>query len=355
MLFYRAQKENMQEKIKIAFSDFLDRTGMVGLLRRVTASRGGLVLALHRVLPLEERTSCYDPHLVLSEPAFVSLLRLLKQDYDVVPLEDLLMNPNASEGRAKVAITFDDGWEDNYRIAFPHLLAYQLPATIFACTELLGTSAVLPEERFARLWTECVTRSKLKELIADLNHWGMGRRKNNHLQSQRGYWSQELKRMPLTARLLLLDHFEDRYEVPPVKTRRFMRWEDVRIMLNTGLIRMGSHTSRHAALTSETDRDIRRELEDSRTTLLERTGVDSRIIAYPNGMYNRRVVELVRQAGFKAGLTTDPGAVSRRSNLLTIPRIAVDDTTVTNAGIRLSPSRTYVYFLSSRLRSTTSS
>jgi len=341
----------MRSEVKVFCSDLLDRAGLVSLVRRVTAFRGGLVLALHRVLPHEERARCYEPHLVLSEPAFVSLLRLLQRDYHVVSLEDLLTEPRGIDGHPKVAITFDDGWEDNYRIAFPHLLAYQMPATIFVCTQLLGTEEVLPEERFARLWAECSARSRLKQLTIDLNHWGMGRRKNAHSHYQRRYWSQELKRMPLSARLLLLNHFEDRYQVPAVSTRRFISWKEARIMQNTGLIQLGSHTSRHATLTSETDRDIRRELEESRATLTEQTGVAPEIFAYPNGMYNRRVIELVRSAGYKAALSTNPGTTTKRSNPMAIPRIAVDDTTVTQADTQLSPSRTSLYFLSSRLRS----
>ncbi|MEO6828695.1 MAG: polysaccharide deacetylase family protein [Acidobacteriaceae bacterium] len=345
----------MQDKVKVTISNLLDRTGLVSLLRRATASRGGLVLALHRVLPMAERVSCYDPHLALSEPAFVSLLQLLRRDYQILPLDELLADTRGTCGRPKVALTFDDGWEDNYRIAFPHLLAYQIPATIFACTDLLDSAAVLPEERFARVWSVCSSGLRLDELRADLNHWGMGKRKNGFAHSQRTYWSQELKRMPLSARLLLLDHMEERYEVPAVTTRRFMSWADVRIMLNTGLVQMGSHTVRHATLTSETDRDIRVELENSRATLLERTGVAPTILAYPNGMYNRRVAEMVRAAGYSAALSTHPGMASHRSNPLAIPRIAVDDTTVTDAGCRLSSSRASVYFLSSRLRSATSS
>ena len=196
--------------------------------------------------PAEEQSLCYNPHLVLSEPAFASLLQLLKQDYQVVPLEDLLVDPSGNGGHPKVAITFDDGWEDNYRIAFPHLLAHDMPATIFACTGLLDTLQLLPEERFARLWSQCSARSTLDELVVDLNHWGMGKSKNRHLRPRQQYWSQELKRMPLSARLLLLDHLEQRYQMPTVRSRRFLTWEQVRIMTRTGLIRMGAHTSRHA-------------------------------------------------------------------------------------------------------------
>jgi peptidoglycan/xylan/chitin deacetylase (PgdA/CDA1 family) len=344
----------MRAEVKVFLSDILDRAGLIGLARRVTAFHGGLVLALHRVLPPGERDTCYEPHLLLSEPAFVSLLRLLQRDYHVVRLKELLVDPVGSGGRLKVAITFDDGWEDNYRVAFPHLLAYGMPASIFLCTGLIGTAGVLPEERFARLWNECSARGEDKQLVHDLNHWGMGRRHNLQAHSPRHFWSQELKRMPLSARLLLLDHFEDRYQVPAVPTRRFMNWSDVRTMLNTGLIRLGSHTSRHATLTSETDGDIQRELEESKATLLEQTGVAPEIFAYPNGMYNRRVMDLVRASGYKAAICTHPGTTTPQSHPMAIPRIAVDDTTVTRADTVLSDSRASVHFLSSRLRSATS-
>ncbi len=344
----------MQSELQTVLTNFMDRLGLVTLLRRVAASRTGLVLALNRVLPLAERSLSFERGLVVSEPAFVSLLQLLRQDYQVVHLEDLLANPHGVGGRPKVALTFDDGWEDNYRVAFPHLIEYQMPATIFACTDLLDTAAALPEERFARLWSQCASRSTLQELLVDLRHWGMGKRKN-HSRPQKRYWAHELKQMPLTARLLLLDHFEQRYRIQPVTARRFLTWKDVRVMMRTGLIHMGSHTSRHATLPSETDRDVRRELEGSRQTLWEHTGVFPKVLTYPNGMYNGRIVDLVRAIGFEAALTGQPGLVSLGSNPLCIPRIAVraavDDMAVNRGEMTFSSSRTSVYFLSSWLRS----
>lgn len=343
----------MQTVVK-ALSGFGEKAGIIALLRRTIAGSSGLVLALHRVLPPEERDLCYNPHLVLSEPAFVSLLHFLRQDYQVVHLQDLLADPSGHGGHPKVAITFDDGWEDNYRVAFPHLVSYGMPATIFGCTGLLDTDQLLPEERFARLWTQCQSHSNLEALLVDLRHWGMGIGRKRHLSPQRQFWSNELKRMPLSSKLLLLDHLESRYQMHAVHSRRFLTWEQVRIMTRTGLVRMGSHTSRHATLSSENDRDIRQELEDSLATLSKHTGEVPDILAYPNGMYDRRVQDVVRSTGFKAALATSPGFVTLHSSPMAIPRIAVDNTTVTDAGVQLSTSVASMYFLSSGLRSATS-
>jgi peptidoglycan/xylan/chitin deacetylase (PgdA/CDA1 family) len=346
-------KEKMQEKMKV-LSTIVERTGIASVLRRAIAGRSGLILTLHRVLPAEEQSLCYNPHLVLSESAFVSLLQLLQRDYRVAPLEDVLADPGGSEGHPKVALTFDDGWEDNYRVAFPHLVRFGIPATIFACTGLIDTLQILPEERFSRLWSHCSEHSTLEELVVDLNHWGMGKSKNLQLRPRQQYWSLELKRMPMSARLLLLDHLEQRYQMSPTQSRRFLTWEQVRVMTRTGLIRLGSHTHRHATLSSESDRDIRQELDDARISLWQQAAAVSDVLAYPNGMYNRRVQELVRSMGFKTALSTIPGFFTRDSNPLAIPRIAVDNTTVTDAGVQLSSSRASFYFLSSGLRSAAS-
>lgn len=343
---------NMQIKTKIFLSATLDRVGMVGVLRRAAAYRSGVVLALHRILPIDERDFVDDTRLVLSETAFVSLLKFLRQDYQVVALEDLLHNSRGTDGRPKVAITFDDGWEDTYRVAFPHLLAHGIPATLFVCTALLGTTEALPEETFTRIWNHCAQASQLTNLVIDLKYWGMGSFKAGGIAGSRQlYWSQELKRMPMSARLLLLDHMMERYQVPAPAGRRFMTWEQIRIMLRTGLIGLGSHTSRHATLPSETDHDIRQELEGSRAAIRENTGANATLLAYPNGMHNRRVLDVVRSAGFHAAMTNRPGLITPHSNRFATPRVVVSDGTVTDTDFQLSPSRTSVYFLSSWLRS----
>jgi peptidoglycan/xylan/chitin deacetylase (PgdA/CDA1 family) len=62
-------------------------------------------------------------------------LRWLKAHCDVVPLRALLGSRRHSGGtRPIVAITFDDGYKDNYTYAFPLLKEAGAPATIFVTT-----------------------------------------------------------------------------------------------------------------------------------------------------------------------------------------------------------------------------
>jgi peptidoglycan/xylan/chitin deacetylase (PgdA/CDA1 family) len=343
----------MPSGIQPLVTEVFDRLGLVAALRRAAARFGGVILRLNRVLPRDERSLCFDPSLVVSETTFVSLLELLTAKYAVVPLEELLARPGSREKRPRVALTFDDGWEDTYRIVFPHLLTSRIPVTLFVCSSLIDSGQALPEERFSRLWNQATARGGLDDLIVDLSHWGLGRSATAATRRQKRYWTQELKEMPLTGRLLLLEYLERQYEIARVPTRRFVTWRELNVMVQTGLVQVGTHTAGHATLTSESDRDIRQELEDSRHSIWSHTGLRVDAVSYPNGAYNRRVMDVVRSTGLRYGLTGIPGWVTRRTLPLAVPRIAVRSAVERMAAARgemeFAPGRTTVYFLSSWL------
>jgi peptidoglycan/xylan/chitin deacetylase (PgdA/CDA1 family) len=65
-------------------------------------------------------------------------LRWLRTHCEVVPLRSLSTHARPSNGaKPVVAITFDDGYEDNYTYAFPLLKEAGTPATIFLTTGLI--------------------------------------------------------------------------------------------------------------------------------------------------------------------------------------------------------------------------
>src|ERR1700740_2246965 len=75
---------------------------------------GSAVFMFHRVLPNGER--CYDSEMATSTDAFSAFLDWLSERYRVLPLSEVLASrrDTASYGRPRCAITFDDGWLDNY-------------------------------------------------------------------------------------------------------------------------------------------------------------------------------------------------------------------------------------------------
>lgn len=77
---------------------------------------------------------------------------LHQHDYQCLSLEELWQyrQTGRSVPKKSFAITFDDGYEDNYTVAYPILKRYGFTATIFIVTSFVGRSVKWPGEQMAR-------------------------------------------------------------------------------------------------------------------------------------------------------------------------------------------------------------
>lgn len=98
------------------------------------------IIMYHSVTPQATR----ENRISITVKAFERQMRFLKEhNYNVVTLEtarDFIKNKNKIPART-VAITFDDGYKDNYTYAFPILKKYNFPATIFIIINEVGRLA----------------------------------------------------------------------------------------------------------------------------------------------------------------------------------------------------------------------
>lgn len=86
-----------------------------------------------------------------------------------------------------------------------------------------------------------------------------------------------------------------------------LSWDDVREMVESGVIEVESHTVTHADLTKVGDDQIRKEVADSQKVIKARLGVTSTFLAYPYGNFNDSVVEAMQKSGYKVGFTVIRG------------------------------------------------
>jgi peptidoglycan/xylan/chitin deacetylase (PgdA/CDA1 family) len=113
-------------------------------------------------------------------------------------------------------------------------------------------------------------------------------------------------------------------------TLPIMSWEHVR-ELHVGGIEIGSHSVTHGFLTQYRRASLRREMAESRERLQEALGAPVAHFAYPQGDYNRLVVEAAREAGYTSAVTVDQGRASLESDPLILPRLLVSNNTTPSA------------------------
>ncbi len=80
--------------------------------------------------------------MIVTPDSFRQQLRIIKQLFTVMPLSE--WSRRQAEGKPlpqrACAITFDDGWRDNFEYALPILQQEQTPATVFAVAGMIGTT-----------------------------------------------------------------------------------------------------------------------------------------------------------------------------------------------------------------------
>jgi len=95
-----------------------------------------IVLTYHRIRDDEK-----DPDISVSTSNFNRQMEYLKHNFEVVSLNTLIANVEPKTRKAdRAAITFDDGYKDNFLNAYPVFKKHDLPATIFLVSKQLGNS-----------------------------------------------------------------------------------------------------------------------------------------------------------------------------------------------------------------------
>ena len=102
------------------------------------------ILYYHRV---NDDNDPFSP--AISTALFEAEMRFLHRHYRVVSLSELLSRLAGEVTEPVLAITFDDGYRDNYQNAFPVLQRYGLPATIFLTTGSMDTGEPMWFEQLA--------------------------------------------------------------------------------------------------------------------------------------------------------------------------------------------------------------
>jgi peptidoglycan/xylan/chitin deacetylase (PgdA/CDA1 family) len=274
------------------------------------------VLAYHKVALHATNANDYPHDLELVSTwadEFQWQIAYLVKHFQVVTAKQLanyLQHGVALPERA-VLITFDDGFLDNYEVAFPILAAAKATAIFFIATDYVGTLNLY--------WFDWVVHSLLVSKRSQLSvpSIGVARDLPAKLDQRRLLGKDLLRQLKLVSnatRLQALAEIESSLDVSHTAAAPShavsMSWQQMREMRAAGM-EFGSHTASHPILSRISDpAHLRDELSGSKRTIESNTGYPVDFIAYSVGGKNavdENVIAYVKEAGYKAGFTYQRG------------------------------------------------
>ncbi|WP_329695276.1 polysaccharide deacetylase family protein [Aquabacterium sp.] len=293
--------------------------GAGGFLSPGGASGCLTVLTYHRVLPQADPLQPPDQ---IDAASFDGHMTAARSCFNVLPLPDALdMLEQGKLPRRALSITFDDGYEDNHSVALPILRRHRLPATFFICTGYLGNGLM-----FNDVVTEAIRRAQGPHL--DLSWLGLGMRPVSNIAEKQGL-SKELvqfvKYLPLAQRQATCDRLWEACAGQNARPPLMMVPEQVKDLAAHGMA-IGGHTHTHPILTKIGLDEAREDIVRNRQALRDITGSTPSLFAYPNGRpntdYTREHRDLVKEAGYRAAVSTAWGVATRESDIFQLPRFA---------------------------------
>lgn len=288
-------------------------SGASVLANRFLSPSGG-ILMLHRVNRGGPSPLGVNSHLTISPEFLDRLLSDLRGGGLSFVSMDEMVDGLQHRRKGMIAVTLDDGWLDNFTDALPVFQSHGVPFTVYATTGFMSAQV----EPWWELAEEFVARGGE---IRSLGHRGESLRQRA-LRLMR-YISAEMDEQDQQAFLARIG------AIDTAAPRRFMDWNELRVLAAHPLATIGAHTVHHYNLRRLDEASAFSELVGSADHIEREIGVRPKHFAYPYGSANAagaRELDLARRAGFQSAVTTRHGVLmpEHRHHLHALPRISIN-------------------------------
>jgi len=248
-------------------------------------------------------------HIPIEE--FEKQIGFLKKNCTILSMDDVvnISKEGAAWPKNAVAVTFDDGFKNNYTTAAPILEKYDCPATFYICAGMINTDLMFWVDKIE----DCINRTSKREIsillekrvILSLNGYV---EKISALTKIKKYC--KLSNVDIKNRVIseLIDETEINPSSNSSQNYKMMSWEEVRKLNSTSLFNFGGHTLYHDVMTAQKIQDIVTDIDTTLNLLNYNLKQITRHFAYPEGQINH-YSGLVINALVDRGVVCCPSAI----------------------------------------------
>ena len=282
-----------------------------------------------------------QPGMFVQAHTFEAHISYLRKQFHIISLDELLdlwQTNRLKSDRSYCVITFDDGWKDNYQLAFPVLVKYRIPATIFLATDFIGTDRwfwpdqmMLLLEKARQHTTGTADRKAISTVLTETIGVTLSAADGNFRRVELedpidlDAIIELCKEVEVDRIHQMIDRLSRALHMDLPTQRVLLNWGEVREMAGKG-VTFGSHSSSHRIMTQISLSEVKTELIDSRKTMLQQGINPVPVFCYPNGNFDRDIQELVRESGYLAAVGCEVGLERNRpGDLFALKRISLHE------------------------------
>ncbi len=257
-------------------------------------------------------------------------MQYIKDNCNVLSMSDVIsvFESKKSIPKNSVAVTFDDGFANNYSVAAPILKALEIPATFYITTGIIGTDKMFWVDQLE----SCINLTHKTEIAVFL-----GDDQCVFNLSDNEYKIEALKKIKKYCKNIHPSKKDKVVEMVSYETGvipsvnqgpnyRAMTWEEVQEMNSDPLFTFGGHNVTHDTLSYLSRDEMRQQIRCSIEELEENLGEVVENYSYPEGQsnhFNNEVILFLQENGIKCCPTAINGINTLGDDLFHLKRIMV--------------------------------
>ena len=268
-----------------------------------------------------------DDWCFVDENAFTAQIEYLKKHFEIIALSEAVGRMrNGGIKRPTAVITFDDGYQNNFDVAFPILRRERIPATIFLATGLINTDDTVWYGRI-NLGLAKTRRSSVEwnDFKFDLSTLDLKAKASAAIQESVKKLEHP-KLMETIRRIILELGVDPDCSIEMGSPFRMLDKKAIGEMATSALIEFGAHTHHHSILSHLSDGERKNEIRQSIDVIYELTGDPCRYFAYPNGRaedYDNETIKDLKTYGIQMAVTTISGPNDRMTPVMELRRYGI--------------------------------
>lgn len=281
-----------------------------------------LILIYHSV-PSTNENSFYSNNQT-EKSIFEKQLFTLSKKFNVISLDSFVesIRKRHELDCDSVIITFDDGYKDNFTVAFNLLNKYHLPATIFLTTDYIDKKALPFVDVVSYVCKELKGSGTLKKTLLRLGLI------NQHDEISEKIIASLINQISKLSNLNKNKVADKLLKENNLKKKDFfsimMDWQDVREMNRGGLITFGSHSKSHSVLSTLGKVEVHNELLHSRKRIEKFIKSNVTFFSYPYGgesTFSNREIDILKKYRYSCALSWIKGVNTINSNPFRLKRV----------------------------------
>jgi peptidoglycan/xylan/chitin deacetylase (PgdA/CDA1 family) len=284
--------------------------------------QGAIILMYHSVAG-PDVGRWIDPNNRMDTAVFQRQMQFLAKNRRVMSLSELVSTLEAGE-RPKagtVVITFDDGYVDNLRVAFPILNKLGLPATLFLPTAYVDDARPMWIDELYSLF-----QVRSRHVLVYTRAHGEARFRLDRERERRDAYamlSAQMFNATYGERAQLLGMLKQQLKPTACYPRIMVTWREIaRVRERFPLIEVGSHSVTHLDLARQPDVVVKNEVVASKRAIEEQLNSTVRFFAYPYNSVSEAASKYLPVAGYKGAVASGDELVGPGSPVSQLPRRA---------------------------------